>query len=859
MAYGQTGSGKTFTMGSESLQSYSQSLQENQGLIPRFMADIFCALGNIQSKEKQTTDDILNVSVSFLEVYGEEIHDLLDENQKSLPIREDSNGEVSVVGLRTVQISNANEAINILHQGTLHRTTAATLMNHSSSRSHAVFSIYLEKRERNKDSNDFAVTSCSRFTFVDLAGSERMKRTGAEGERAKEGIKINEGLLALGNVINALADEERLIKGEKVHVPYRQSKLTRLLQDALGGNSQTLFLACVSPSDTNANETLSTLQYANRARNIKNKPVKNIDPTLAELRRLHSLTNLLQSELLKEKFGIEANPQSSLSDFYTDLSQRGLFVEENIQEYMEQLHIKASAEHDGKSFDYSHIFSKPQTSKKEAVYPNVHSSIPTSVTKTQVTPTYVQTTSRNKTKLLLHPSDDVETEFLDIDPDKDMAILDQLLELQHHDQEFDEKQKKDQEELCRVDGELAAQEDLLNQLRENLKQYHSMKEKYEILMNEVQSLEAEKVSLATELENVQVDPTKGCSKAIKSKLEKVEKSLARARSETRKHQSMYRKAEMEAQKCKVLERKISDLKQGKVAFLKKQRESAAKHREFTEQKRKEIQQLKKKERKNDIKLTKLQGECKQHKLNLDKRKKYCLKLSEKLKQTESHLMRVLDMRRKKLNDRTKDGKSKRILEKNSNNVGISSDTDPINNKSFAPKTEEIDSIKFLLEKMIDDKVKNSLLETTYEHKVTSYSELMRSLVKEVKLLNEAKEVQSTLAVNQEDTSSIDKNILDREENIDDLELKIDLISTELEDFRFKFPILIGNCNKKDIQPMQKSENAAMRMVSNLSAPVTRTILWDLLDKLRAAMVSIENPLKVFFTLFYLIKIPFHVM
>ena len=210
---------------------------------------------------------------------------------------------------------------------------------------------------------------------------------------------------------------------------------------------------------------------------------------------------------------------------------------------------------------------------------------------------------KHKTALSNQPSDDIEMEFFDVNPEQDMAILNQFLELQHHDQEYNQKQKENQEELKRVEGELAEQEGLLHQLRENIKQYHNMKEKYESLMSEVQSLETEKQNLAKELEKLQVDPTKGCSNAIKMKLEKVEKSLSRARSETRKHQNMYRKAEMEAQKCRVLERKITELKQGKVNFLKKERESATKHRVYTEQKRKEVQMLKNKERKNDLHLT----------------------------------------------------------------------------------------------------------------------------------------------------------------------------------------------------------------------------------------------------------------
>lgn len=138
--------------------------------------------------------------------------------------------------------------------------TASTAMNSGSSRSHAVFTIFLEQTIRSAASEDDVHSMCSKLTFVDLAGSERIKKTGAEGQRLKEGIQINSGLFNLGQVINSLADEQKLKSGVKnVHVPYRNSKLTHLLKDALGGNSQTLFLACVSPAEANEGETYSTL------------------------------------------------------------------------------------------------------------------------------------------------------------------------------------------------------------------------------------------------------------------------------------------------------------------------------------------------------------------------------------------------------------------------------------------------------------------------------------------------------------------------------------------------------------------------------------------------------------------------
>ena len=298
LAYGQTGSGKTYSMGSEAHASmYEGEISENDGLLPRFLWDMFASLeerkqlaNSVDVEQGEKLSDY-SVDVSFLEVYGEDIYDLLDQDRHSLPIREDTNGQVIVVGLRSSKVVSNLEAIEVLNTGTMNRTTASTLMNHTSSRSHAVFTVNL--RQVTLSGEDEVVTT-SRFTFVDLAGSERMKKTGAQGERAREGIRINEGLLALGNVINALADEERLSKGEKIHVPYRQSKLTRLLQDALGGNSKTLFLACVSPSDTNASETLSTLQYAHRARNIKNTPTKNVDAAIVELQTLRVLTDILK-------------------------------------------------------------------------------------------------------------------------------------------------------------------------------------------------------------------------------------------------------------------------------------------------------------------------------------------------------------------------------------------------------------------------------------------------------------------------------------------------------------------------------------------------------------------------------------
>ncbi len=211
-----------------------------------------------------------------------------------------------------------------LKSGAFNRTTASTNMNDQSSRSHAIFTIYIQQQRQARAEDPFHLqenggegedgpppppappsepgdleTLSAKFHFVDLAGSERLKRTGATGDRQKEGISINCGLLALGNVISALGDVSRKVS----HVPYRDSKLTRLLQDSLGGNSRTLMIACVSPSDSDFMETLNTLKYANRARNIKNKVTANQDKTSRTIMALRQEIQNLQLELMEYKQG----------------------------------------------------------------------------------------------------------------------------------------------------------------------------------------------------------------------------------------------------------------------------------------------------------------------------------------------------------------------------------------------------------------------------------------------------------------------------------------------------------------------------------------------------------------------------
>ncbi|CAM1306070.1 KIF17 (predicted) [Pycnogonum litorale] len=263
-AYGQTGCGKSFTM-----QGIENS-QAQKGIIPRAFEHIFEAIATAESTK-------FLVHASYLEIYNEEIRDLLGkDSKKKLELKEHPEKGVYIPGLSVHGVHNVKECDVIMKKGWNNRSVGATLMNADSSRSHSIFTIYLETMQMKEDNEEHIRKG--KLNLVDLAGSERQAKTGSTGDRLKEATKINLSLSALGNVISALVD------GKSKHIPYRDSKLTRMLQDSLGGNTKTLMVACLSPADNNYDETLSTLRYANRAKNIKNRPKINEDPKDALLR-----------------------------------------------------------------------------------------------------------------------------------------------------------------------------------------------------------------------------------------------------------------------------------------------------------------------------------------------------------------------------------------------------------------------------------------------------------------------------------------------------------------------------------------------------------------------------------------------
>ncbi|XP_063104732.1 kinesin-like protein KIF16B isoform X6 [Cavia porcellus] len=311
-AYGQTGSGKSYTMMGDS---------GDLGLIPRICEGLFSRINETTRWDEAS----FRTEVSYLEIYNERVRDLLRRKSSktfNLRVREHPKEGPYVEDLSKHLVQNYGDVEELMDAGNINRTTAATGMNDVSSRSHAIFTI---KFTQAKFDSEMPCETVSKIHLVDLAGSERADATGATGVRLKEGGNINKSLVTLGNVISALADLSQdatnpLVRKKQVFVPYRDSVLTWLLKDSLGGNSKTIMIATISPADVNYGETLSTLRYANRAKNIINKPTINEDANVKLIREL-------RAEIARLKTLLAQGNQIALLDSPTALS-----MEEKLQQ-----------------------------------------------------------------------------------------------------------------------------------------------------------------------------------------------------------------------------------------------------------------------------------------------------------------------------------------------------------------------------------------------------------------------------------------------------------------------------------------------------------------------------------------------
>ena len=321
-AYGQTGCGKTHTMSGD---INSESLK---GLIPRTIEALFEAV-------YESPEDIeYTIQTSYVEIYMEQIRDLLNPKSVNLSIRQ-NNSKIFLEPLTEIYVSSPAETLEVMAKGDLYRTTASTKMNETSSRSHSIFIINFTRKDTKN-----ATKTTSTLYLVDLAGSEKVGKTGATGQTLEEAKKINSSLSSLGNVINALTDHK------STHIPYRDSKLTRLLQDSLGGNAKTTLICCTSVSSFNDAESLSTIRFGMRAKNIKNDARVNKQRSLGEVEKLLSISEAENHRLRLLLKSLGKDPDSEI-DKILDFQEKSVpdeklleekrFLEEKIEKLMQEI------------------------------------------------------------------------------------------------------------------------------------------------------------------------------------------------------------------------------------------------------------------------------------------------------------------------------------------------------------------------------------------------------------------------------------------------------------------------------------------------------------------------------------------
>ncbi|WWD19337.1 hypothetical protein CI109_103796 [Kwoniella shandongensis] len=346
-AYGQTGTGKTYTMQGDLELTNLNAPKSTAGIVPRVLHRLFSLLESSQNTE-------YSVKCSYIELYNEELRDLLateykgdasatqqQQNGGGLKLYEDGKKGVYIQGLEETGVRNLKEGLGIVDKGVKRRQTAETKMNTESSRSHTIFSITVHIKESGLQRGGEDLLKVGKFNLVDLAGSEAIGRSGATDKRAREAGMINQSLLTLGRVISALVE-----KGS--HIPYRESKLTRLLQDSLGGRTKTCIVATVSPTRSNLEETLSTLDYAIRAKSIRNRPEVN--------------AHMTKTGLLKEYVG---DIERLKTELMAAREKNGIYIPEEQWREMHEQQAKQKSDYDEAKLKASSIEVELVTIKKE--------------------------------------------------------------------------------------------------------------------------------------------------------------------------------------------------------------------------------------------------------------------------------------------------------------------------------------------------------------------------------------------------------------------------------------------------------------------------------------------------------------
>lgn len=644
-AYGQTGSGKTYTMGSAFPQTCVS--EEQQGVIPRVMESIFERIQSMKETKEFT------VRVGFVEIHKEEIRDLLSARTSKCPavhIREVPGGGIVLAGAHEVEVANQEDMVAVLERGTCLRATGATGMNQRSSRSHAIFTITVEQRALEKeadslkqeDSKDFTDDGadteseddeekvedsylCAKMHLVDLAGSERVKRTKNEGQRLQEGIKINRGLLALGNVINALSEN-------KQHVPYRDSKLTRMLQDSLGGNSRTLMIACVSPADINLEESLNSLRYASRARAIKNKPVVNRDPIAAQIANLRHQLALSRAENadLRRQLGISPSEnwqdQHSVEDLQIELESTRKQLSRLTLELGESRRHNEELKKDLQEQAEEALIAAMQRDKMAQA---LSSHVGKENAEEMISKIGASVEIRSMEQSLLKKIQDLEEENRGLragganhstlsriphSPGLDEPTSPNFSNQDMDDTEGLSRQKEIESmnaEMYRLQSDLEAKEAAIQKVTSHASMQVAFKSQLKEIQKERDSLAKERKNLLMkikDLQNASMEERTKLERMFKSKLRELDLKVKAAEKRERKIRSLEATQQRAAQKVKELEGEVQNIKTQK-AVLQRHADKAGK--EFVQWKRqrdKEVLKLKKDHQTTTVRLVKLEAQ-----------------------------------------------------------------------------------------------------------------------------------------------------------------------------------------------------------------------------------------------------------
>lgn len=678
IAYGQTGSGKTFSMGGAYTQD--QEHEPTVGVIPRVIRTLFREI-------EQRPDWEFILTVSYLEIYNEEILDLLSFGNKSsqINIREDPKEGIKIVGLTERDVVSPLETVSCLELGNSCRTVASTAMNSQSSRSHAIFTISIDQRKIGDKTSSFR----SKLHLVDLAGSERQKKTKAEGDRLKEGININRGLLCLGNVISALGEENK--KG--TFVPYRNSKLTRLLQDSLGGNSHTLMIACVSPADSNMEETLNTLRYADRARQIKNKPVINLDPQSAELHRLKQQVQELQVLLLQAHGGtLPVLSNMAPSENLQSLMERNKCLEDENGKLCRELSDAA-----GQTAHMLErvIMTEQENEKLSTKIEELRQHAACKLDLQKIVET-LEDQELKENMEVIRSLQQVIVELQDESAGIASSIEAMAAEAGRSDEEKDEKptesdpntkrtsdgfttqhalrQAQMSKELIELNKALLLKEKLARKMVQNDSQLEPIQCEYQNnvknLEAEVNALQKEKEELVLTIQTAKKDVNQAkLSERRRKRLQELEGEMTDLKKKLSEQSKLLKMRQSTERTVSKLHLEIQGMKTQRVQLMRQMKDEAEKFRQWKQQKDKEVIQLKEKDRKRQYEMLKLERDFQKQASVLRRKTEEAAAANKRLKDA-IHKQREAADKRKEFPNRGMEGAAARVKNWLANEVEI---------------------------------------------------------------------------------------------------------------------------------------------------------------------------------------------